>query len=1710
MSNDNYGSNVSRTLATQNTNYSNVVWQAGKPPLDSELNLVGQLAWENQSELMRSLTHSGFLLDPQNTESDFSFNKLWSNYFVFGSEVQPLKAVVNGWVLNIAGSDPSNEVLSLPIMLPPPPTTTSRTDFVYLEAWRVIVPEGASSVVKPADGFIFERGNVVNGQSLDDELVDPEIGFETTKRVQVQYRICVQEGVDLTTYISGFNPNTYAQGPSASPTTSAFERDTTDKGLWKAAHDGAVDGFVYAIPMGSVFRRNSTAYVLKDPTGGNQNGGINRKPSASSSDDASVLLQATLSAPLSSTYTGNVTLTNLINSGIDDPDFMSISPRILVIGDGLDKEVVAITSVTGSVITISERGRVGTQPKYHSAGSSVSVYAGRPDGKYADEVHPQDFLDMRHGIRVGEWDYQSLLVGALSDVINNNLRTTQKQNSLGTDSRGVVVEEVSLLHHTSVTNTHKMDAPNGIRTTWSDSAVSQYGITLYLDPTVATDSRGLTTSTLDSSETDFWEIAPDVQPNAFLLSGTPIQKGAAIFLSLNATEGNIAYGIKGDTNNERGLRLISPQENSSKERLYQTAPPIKIELAGSPNEYYPSETSSFETPFKVLGDVIESSNFTADTTSNMVSLYLSETAYDAVLNGGGGFNNQIQVIAFKTGVTYDSAWASTSLFDGTSTYEDLITNGGADLSGRSSSLYALVYGDPTNPDNNGAFRVISAGVVNQSNFYTDTAGALWSPANREEWIVCLAVGDTTAKTLVNNPTQSLTLDLRTDTLRDTDTEVVVAITSSVLTTDSSFYLSFAVMYAAGLGGTANVADDIHYIGVQPADTTKFLRNTPSSLDSASGEIPSLNLDELELPSKNHVSLWNQLGSRGFGTTIEYSGLTYGGVNVNNETDRESEAFYDVGSKTLVLQPYQKKGVILHSMDAEEAVIPSTYTTTGVSSDDAGIFEASKQGVFVVPQAIMPRFGRQDIPLHTRTGAGDSFLNGLNHLFADVTSTTDAVFNFVGGRDNNTVPSVYPMLFNTAGTPYGRYDSSLGSGDFALAARKVSLVVPSSDFGQTLEGIELPPFLGIARVYGVYELSNYNDYGAAAGGHDSTRINPITAVTNGDLVNLLRTDASEFTMYIHENGADEVVGSTGCHTYVLTQHAIDITRIPTWVEGNTFDQFHYVVEAVVFGFARNFINENRFVLMRKHNGNGTALTATDSIVARVSACIPFALPIGSEVGVAYSRTPYQGNVYHTQTSLTLNDDDSVIPYGRLDRNDAYVFSGSRLQGEGNINLANPKNLQVLASIDFYTTLGTGGVGGAFKPSTLMDVGNPSIISRLPDVADSSYPQTASGLFNKAPAGKKGFVTIFLFEAGHATYVSGSLTLTFVDNKRGVTHAIPYSGASLNTAVKGIQEALSTSNTFPCYVTEGVSGTSNFTALLIEAPTSDKSYEVSISLNGSAYIGQDVQLFEGIRPLPLNLKFNAYTEARVPQVLRSLSRAYFVESQPIPSVAGRGDVPLSLVGMTSRLPLGALVRDFDFLCEDILNNGSSYLGSNIGQINSNQLSIPVNEFGQPYTRVSGIVGDVLQLCDGDILAYRKWDGGSGSKNYLIARGGGSVFGVNGENPGGPLVFLVDSFSKSDSPVLKGSALACRAMLVRNGEESVNGNVVSAGDELQLLVVTYCVDGGTLGEAISLGGEISPSGYGEGFAAADRYRIKGLPLSKSHTYIGQVSATPAAYNP
>jgi len=129
---------------------------------------------------------------------------------------------------------------------------------------------------------VYNEGNVDTTVYLLDDEIHPTTNIETTKRVQVQYKIRVVPDVDPFNYPeAGLGSQiVLSQGPNTLGPHSAFTNmgpTTGDYGMWRAECGGTVDGYSYAIPMAFIGRRNSSDF---DPLN-NGNGSTNNANSRS-------------------------------------------------------------------------------------------------------------------------------------------------------------------------------------------------------------------------------------------------------------------------------------------------------------------------------------------------------------------------------------------------------------------------------------------------------------------------------------------------------------------------------------------------------------------------------------------------------------------------------------------------------------------------------------------------------------------------------------------------------------------------------------------------------------------------------------------------------------------------------------------------------------------------------------------------------------------------------------------------------------------------------------------------------------------------------------------------------------------------------------------------------------------------------------------------------------------------------------------------------------------------------------------------------------------------------------------------------------------------------------------------------------------------------------------------------------------------------------
>jgi hypothetical protein len=1820
---ENWGPGVSRTLSALARSFTAVVWQDAKPPLDSELNLIAQVDWENLREAVRSQVHSGFFVDPTRAREDFATDPLWTNQFEIGvtatiddnEEASPvLLAAVNGWIFPVAGTrinDARNR-----IALNPPPSTDSRTDFVFLEVWRTIVKPNPSITNKPTAATLWTYGNVeFGGTNIADDLEDPAIGFETTDRVQLQYRIRVVGSgdslgvsVDLANYPDGLNdPQVRARG--ASPTVTSFpfqnmRQELGDPSLWRAGNGdytnalGTIDGYVYAIPIAGIFRRNTSPFTAVVSSGNpNQNGASDRTPSSHTlpdpRDGARALQLAVLTNDITDSQTGPIILTNLVSSALSDPNLFpaGVTTRFLVIGTGLNAEIVAFTGTNG-VNTIfvptpapgvnSGRGRNGTMAKSHVAGTPVVLYNSRPDNLYADQVVLDDILDLRRGISFGDWDYTRLLQHAVASLAKGSMKTSFKKAGTGGNTVGVVTTEVSYLWGVNTTPppnwTEQIDGPDGIRTVWSDSAALQPNVSIMIDPNAPT-TNGFADTSFDSSVAANWSVGADFQPNGFLNNPTVNgwTNGSVILIHIGGTTGvDGAHAGFPQSPNPQAVRFVSPQEmwisdssNPGEQHPWKLrfeggptySPPPILPVPGSPLDQafrggrittpavtgeplaqhpgpmYPLRDFNFERPFIVLGGVLNPAlTFTG----------VPSTSVNFINPVGPDTRHQIRV----PGLNFDTF--ALPLLRGERTLRDMLTDGNRDRTGASSLVYVVVYGNNLSKDNNGAFKVVGAGTAAATGgSYTDQIASA-----SDQMVVIPLSADFNAFT--SNVGQTVILEFRSQFMNAEDdhgripgpagvalvfTDLAnitggagnpwnstntgtlalqsTGVPAKVVPVNSKAVIDSTLLWNPNRGASTRVPDrTIRFVARASAAT--FLRNVPSVLDPEFSVLGPYPAGE-RVYDGTHIQLWNRLSSLG---EFEPTAPAYGGFVVGrSEQDREHELFFDPGSKSVIFRPFIKKNMTEKALTtgATPSLLgPTTYLDATVK-DGAGIFTTGLQMGYPVPPEYVPRFGRQDIPYHVRTAPTDPFMTGINHLFCDETDDTEEVFYIVGGENNGGIPAanlVNPILYATgAGIPYGHRGTVGGPPHPAYGGRKQFYSdVVSSDLGVGLHGIELPPYQGIARLYGVYELQDFLAH------LDPTyigafQVDRLTSTVNPP-VNLLRTDATQQTLFIRQNGGNDVTGTTDAHTYLVPESAIDITRVPGFIAGNTFTSFNYVVECVIFGFAEGWINKNNFVLARRSTGTGATITdGTNPELVNVSMVLPCAAPRGDALYNAYERTVYQGDPYMTRDGATIQIADYKSRYGQINQSDAFQLETPIEQFDpttGNmvVERPNPRALQVVASMDFYTTIGTGKIGGKMWPGTEVDAGFLDSLSagaddRIPPSSSSSPWRVIPRAFTTGQGANtsRAAISIQFSNANLINGVQAVLRVDLADTSVATTFlgGTNFLGSNTLDLAASLAAAIDADPAMSRFVT-AFALADRVVIVAKNVGSSGSSTRVTLSYGTAPSpfvpLNQAAQLLDG-------QGIGVYPSSGLHPIGGVVTEASLTGGLDIPVNAGSGNSAISLGGMTERLPLGILVSDSDFFSENPLDDNASTMRTYPAGVRPIFSNLPLTSGGVEYTRFLNDPGSLVAMSDGGVLLYTPFTTitPGGTKKYRIFRGGGATFVLSGAAPGGPVDWVSDSFPSSLKPVLKGAALACKALLVRNfHEEAFSGaspnQIRSEGDELQVVVLTYAVygNGATQADGVTLAGQISPTGYGEGYAAADRYRLEGRPMDR-----GRVRTTP-----
>jgi hypothetical protein len=273
------GNKVSRVLEAKDKSFNSVVFQPLRPPLDSEFNLLQNIQNNIISDILRSFHKSGFITRGEITTRPENGSGFWKNAI----KIKNPSVLINGKILflgagtnqfQVGASDNIWKILSnqedeLVFLVGDGPDSGSRDDVVFLEVW--------DELVNPSSA-INKFGNAQTALSpFTNDLIDPSINRETSIRVQTKYRIRVAEGVDLVSYREGLgHPSIFGQGAKSLPVSNSnyvFQKTemghyVAGNGTDQSANDlGTVDGYVYALPLCSLHRKNKTIYSNSNPNG---------------------------------------------------------------------------------------------------------------------------------------------------------------------------------------------------------------------------------------------------------------------------------------------------------------------------------------------------------------------------------------------------------------------------------------------------------------------------------------------------------------------------------------------------------------------------------------------------------------------------------------------------------------------------------------------------------------------------------------------------------------------------------------------------------------------------------------------------------------------------------------------------------------------------------------------------------------------------------------------------------------------------------------------------------------------------------------------------------------------------------------------------------------------------------------------------------------------------------------------------------------------------------------------------------------------------------------------------------------------------------------------------------------------------------------------------------------------------------------------------
>jgi hypothetical protein len=422
---------------------------SGSKISEDEFNEMQWLQAEAKADILRKTVHSGFISSVYNVTSsadtsiiDGNYNKSISNYFSIGkNDAVKNIANINGYLLSLVNPNVWGSAGNgLGIQLPEPPTADYvdpagrkgyREDLVFLEAWFEEVDK-----TDP----IYKYGGEASGTVTNDLHDTARFSEETNRAVQLRWRIRTVAGVDFNKYFEGLqyaNGTNYpclAQGGNSDPlsisgdATSAVwygmsSRNSTslsgkkialdDQGLYVAGDGSATskdllktaDGYVYAIPLFRVKRRNSGGFYADNPNGASNYYAIDLGTIAPFYPDA------------------------ILDLVVSESDYNKVTVGDKIANNGNASVVFQVVSKKGAnTLSIKNAGIYVS----NATANSYNLISTRPDKLYSNIIDERDIIDLRHKVSLTGYNYQQLLEENFDKLLRGELQTRDKKTMLKT------------------------------------------------------------------------------------------------------------------------------------------------------------------------------------------------------------------------------------------------------------------------------------------------------------------------------------------------------------------------------------------------------------------------------------------------------------------------------------------------------------------------------------------------------------------------------------------------------------------------------------------------------------------------------------------------------------------------------------------------------------------------------------------------------------------------------------------------------------------------------------------------------------------------------------------------------------------------------------------------------------------------------------------------------------------------------------------------------------------------------------------------------------------------------------------------------------------------------------------------------------------------------------------------------------------------------